>query len=561
MFLTILGFILLLLPLLCFKFHKAIGFILVTQLSIGLFTQLFGIFTYPIVFGLNLLVAIWLFKKIRFKVNWTMVAIGTILLFQFYAVHYDYTGEVILPKQQLTEVESLTYSFPYASDEWYAASIAKHAQNTHKLPFNQPLREDISFVNLQIGFHSLISEIFLLLNVDIVQHYGLLVMLLSTCIGLLVFSLLRLCKLRESAAVITALLIPYIASSGNLFTLWNAIPATAGIIAMLLSFCFTVEEDEKKFLLFSFLSLLLYPPLVVFLLPCAFFGLRKESRGKFLGIVGISGLLVFILALITAGSFQRAFSFIWEKIYYISYTPVGITQFAPWHVLPIVSLVFLLFSYRDIKKHPWLIAVSLIGVGYWISYQFSMYFFVISQPRVIFVAALLLIITSGFGVHRLSEFWKSYDKKVIAIILLVFAVLSFSYTEDDRYKNFLLIEEDVRAYMPAPTAGAYLHESDLNLFGNLKQGTFLSTPWKSTVIAITTGHTPASIKAGTFGYYQNAYADYLQYDCYERERRLVLGDIDYVYGREETCNFFTLLNISDEGFHLYAFTPNDTLDD
>ncbi len=559
MLMTILGLLLLLLPLLCFKLHKALGCIVVVQLAIGLITQLFGVFTYPVVFGLNLVVALFLVRKVRFRINWTVIAVAAILLFSFYGVHYNYTGDAVFSGQQLDTVEGMHYPLPYASDEWYGASIAQHAIETGGLPLDQPLREDIFFINLQIAFHSLLAEVFMLLDLDVVWNFGVAVMLFSTAICLVVYALLMLFGVRPSAAIFGSLFTSYVASSGNIFTLWNVIPASVGILTLLLAYCFLVEKNTRYFFLFGFLTLIFYPPFGVFLLPAAFVGLSKEYRMRFMYVVLGSGVGLFLVALLLAPRLQSAWLFVWNKVYYLSYTPIGIAYLFPWVIIPPLCLVFVLFSYGELKKRTWFMYTLGVGLAYWLVYHFTIQFFIISQERVVYVAAVLLVIACSLGFHRLSNLWKKYDRYVVVGLLLLFAVFSFTYTEDDRFRDMPLIAHEngnVYRYVPGPTASAYFDDSDADLFSTLEPSVFLSDPWKSTVISIALGHTPTTLKSGTFGYKEEKYPYFLNQNCDGKKKILDRDDIAYVYGAPEECSFLRLIGISDEGYHLYVYDEN-----
>ena len=175
----ILGLILLLLPfLLINKFeNKKLGFFYIFSFMIGfhlfvsVITQLFGIFNYEVIFGINLLVAVFVFirtdfRKLfedlkRLKIDWMLIFIIIVLFIQLYSVHYNYAGEVTTIQTHITGeniiTQNMKYTYPYVDDEWASVSLIKYSIISGKLPLVNPLWDNIYFPNPQLGFHSFVS--------------------------------------------------------------------------------------------------------------------------------------------------------------------------------------------------------------------------------------------------------------------------------------------------------------------------------------------------------------------------------------------------------------------
>jgi len=143
MILTILGLFILIFPyslILSFTdkrlaFAYISAFLMGLHLLIGLLSQLFGIFTYPVVLSCHVLVFVFvlviLFKrrthlKVSIKGNWLVLLGLMIACFHLYSVHYHYTGKITESKiGGYQEVTDMRYVYPYYADEWTAITLIK----------------------------------------------------------------------------------------------------------------------------------------------------------------------------------------------------------------------------------------------------------------------------------------------------------------------------------------------------------------------------------------------------------------------------------------------------
>ena len=191
MFQTIIGLILLSFPFLSAinaedkktGILKSIAFIITIQLGVAIFTQIFGIFTYEIVLIINTIIAsfiLWRFplRKLKtlfqnIKIDWIFVLVLLISITSLYNVHYNYSGAYSnAVTSEYQEIKNLRYPYPYFSDEWYAIALINDSIESNGTPTRNPLiKYKPLFLNFEIAFHSFLSEIMILLNLNPLTDY------------------------------------------------------------------------------------------------------------------------------------------------------------------------------------------------------------------------------------------------------------------------------------------------------------------------------------------------------------------------------------------------------
>ena len=586
---TILGLILLLIPfLLIYKFKdKKIGFayilsfLIASHLLLAVVLQAFGIFNYLIVFGINLLLDMIIivktdfknlfvnFKKIKAnKIDWILIFVVIVLFIQLFSVHYNYTGKATSIFESYKEVKNMKYPYPYFSDEWAAVSFIKYSINSGKLPLVNPLWHNEPFPNLELPFHSFVSEIILLLNLNPLTQYTLLTIFSGLLICLLVYFILRVNKIDSLVSAIAALSIPYITNGANLPGLWTLVPLILGIISMLLGFIFMSTKKNKMVLFLGLLTLIFYPPLFVLygtslIVYFIFSNINKEKKIKYLGVFfWVCVFVVFILSLFAYfvwGSFKEFFSYILSKIFYETFTKGMIPDFLIFKIIPLPILFLSIFGILKItRKKLWLIAPIFVGLIYWILYSFVLWRFIIEYERVIVSTSILIVILSGLGLSYLIKdlqefrFIRKYKILLIAqiLILILFFVFCFFYTERDNWQT-LKLHSTYLDYSPAAPASIYLHEDDLRLFKGIQQKRFLSLPWKGTVIGVATNNYPLYTKPATLTNQIVSFSDFMDADCEEKSKIAKEYEINYVYSKKFNCSGFREIGDSSEGLYLY----------
>ena len=261
---TLIGLILLIFPFLfIIKFKEGkqgflytISLLISFHLVIAMLTQALHIFTYGVILTINLLVSFIVIIKTNFKelinrlkekitkIDWVLILVIFILFIELFSVHYNYTGKITLVTEPTyREVKNMEYVYPYFSDEWYAVSLIEYSINSNSLPLKNPL-QDKTFLNLELPFHSFISEIMLLLDLRPLTQYSILALFSGLLICLLVYFFLIFNKVQKLPAAITILFVPYIVNGATLPGVWYLLPITMGIISILLSFFFMSSNNN-----------------------------------------------------------------------------------------------------------------------------------------------------------------------------------------------------------------------------------------------------------------------------------------------------------------------------
>ena len=276
-------FILLFLPvtLLFFYKNKFYGFaVILTWLIIGHLTIALVLQSIAAFNENNLLLAIIAFdlifffyhrKRITFpviKVTVDWIALAVILLSLLYLsnVHYNYSGKYSISEaNQYQTAESLSYPYPYLTDEWDVVAMVKAKIKSESLALYIPYAEHHpAFVNYDIAFSALLAEIILTLNLDPATDYINISIFLNTILVLLIYTLLQANRIDKPAAATAALLTLFITVGSNLPGLWNLIPMSAGTITLLLGLIFLSYHSKVGIQFTLLLTILFYPPFAIF---------------------------------------------------------------------------------------------------------------------------------------------------------------------------------------------------------------------------------------------------------------------------------------------------------
>lgn len=606
-----LGFALLLSPfLLLSRFQdKKIGIVTILtlviafQLALAFVTQLFGIFYYAPILISNILfsfVVIFLLlkkthKNIDFKkmgkaflrMDFALILLIAVAAFYLLSVHYNYSGKYLTVEDVGTfkTAAHLKYPYPYYSDEWYSVAFIKNSIASGGLPvknlFYVNIPENIRnkyyhdnadqnslntyyFNNLELPFHSFLAELTLLLKLDPLKNYILLSVGINLTILMLIYLFLRLNGISKLTANIATLSALFITNSANLPGLWYLAPLNMGILSMMLSLIFMSINSEKMMFAAGILTLIFYPPLVVFYLPAIAFKTQKSKHILFVILTVIaSSIFVSSLFFISNGKGHHFIKFVLSKIYYPSLDGPILTQFKLYDVIPIPILVIAVLGiYGIAKKVKWLIPLTLIGLGYWFVYSFSDGRFIIEYQRVIVTTSILIVIFAGFGMEWVkkminkNETFKQYHLTIYLqiAILLMFLLLYQGYTQRENWLQFYAYNQKTGVLtLPASPANTYLLTDDLRIFGKIKNKTFLSIPWKSTVIAVVTGNKPRTIKSGTLSLHKDLYQEFMAADCTRKAELAKYYYFELVYSTQFSCPDFKSLDKSSGGLFLYKY--------
>jgi len=598
------GIILLGLPFLgltLFKDKKA-GFVYILFFSLlfctalAFLTQLLGLFNYKVVFTVTAAAEIFflffvlaesrkskrshrnseenkgegrVFLMTARRLDWVLVSIVCIAFFYLWQVHYNYTGKINFATDTgviYHQAQNMVYPYPYFSDEWYSVLLVENSISSGKLPFTGFGGQ--YFLNLEMFFHSLLAEIFLLLGLNPLTQYTLVSIFANILIIVLAYIFLRLCKVSKIYAGFSSLLILFIASGANLPGIWNFIPVHSGIIFCLLGFCFLAKDKFLLAVLAGFSVMIFYAPLFIFygfgLIIFGFLRFRERiaeyaNRMAYSFLAALPILAVFYIGIMIS-PFSKTAQFVFSKLFYTSfYGPNMNVEFAFYNVIPIPAIFLAFWGINSVYKNlKWFFAVFVLGCAFWFFYSFTTSRFFIEYERVVFFVSIIVCVISGFGLSRIENFFgrfKNIFKFLVLFSIVLFLVFLPFYTRQEGWKKFIVkdIITGTTVFYPKAPANNYLTPEDIRIFSRIKDKRFLSIPWKGTVIGVATQNIPLVTKQGTISLGESALFDFLSADCSGKLTIAKKQKIDYVYLNQFNCPQFNEADRSREGFVLYEF--------
>jgi len=595
MFTLISGLILLAVPFVLVELFsdKKRGFIyvlfssLLFQAILAITTQALGVFYYWTIAGATFfadLILIAVYFRLRFKtkkkfsfsfgaIDWIVLAVALISFLSLYQVHYNFTGEISVATDTTAnyhEVKNMVYPYPYFSDEWYAVSLVESSIINHSLPVTDILNNTF-FLNLEIFFHSFIAEITLLLGLNPLLQYTILSIFFNTVIILLIYLFLRTCSASRMSAGVCSLLALYITSGANLPGFWQLIPFNIGIIFFILSLCFMEFGDAGPAILSTVMASLFYPPLIPFFFVglASFLLLRLKLPAKRLAKVALTWLLsifAVLLALdiiVMSTPLAGALKYILARIFFISFTTPYLPRINFYDIIPMAAIILSFFGlYYIFKNKKWILLSELaVGVIYWIFYAVSGHRFFAEYERISIFTSVIVVIISGLGLGQIERYMKTnfpdnwYDVLRLAevVALSVFLFLVPTYTNSQGWQKIISVNPvDGSIAYPRSPANNYLTAEDLRIFKNIKNKSFLSIPWKGTVVGIVTGNYPILTKQGTISIgSQDMLNNFSRADCQGKEKLVKKFKLDYIYLYKFDCPSFKKIDASNEGFILY----------
>jgi hypothetical protein len=455
-------------------------------------------------------------------------------------------------------------------------AFTKYTISNKSLPIINPMWGDdqYAFPNIFVAFFSGLSELFLSLNLSPLTGYPIITIFTGFLICLWVFLFLRSAKVDTFFALLAALGLPWIINSVNLPGIWYLFPFIAGTIFFLAGLTALNFNSRAWALLSGFLSLLFYPPFVVFVAPIIityFFVGAKFSLKKFfivlaafVGLIGLAMAFVFLTQTINYSKLSDLFV---NSLLRDNYE--GCIPSRPiWLVVPIYLLPFAVPGiWSAIKKKLFYFLVPLaISLLYWVIYAYYPRFFIIDYARIAAFASYLLMIAIGLGAE-FSWLWitKKYhflskpkvDLLVKISILVIFAFLSFFYTQQTGWTKIVLRYKTAVGIWEKPTnppVNEYLQADDLRLFSGMKKQKFFAPLWKALVIGAATGNYPIESKASIITNFQASYNIFMDVkNCQARAMTAEAIDLDYIYSPPFECERFKYVDKSREGLYLYKF--------
>lgn len=574
---AILGIVTMIIPLslaLIFKdrfrgFLTILAGLITWHLILAIATQALQIFSYNLIISINSLIALTTLITIftnknrierpRFEISYFAIFAVLIIVFQFWSVHYSYSG-TITDLNGYREVKNFSYNYPYYSDEWIGVSLINYSIENQALPLVNPLWENTRFNNPTFPFFSFLAEIFLVLQLNPLTTYPILAIIAGTVISLLAYLIIRKLGAGIPAALLATLSIPYIINGANLPGLWYFLPLTAGLVLFLFSLIAFITNEKKLALVYSILAIIFYPPIIVFSLPIIIFVFAKSQNKKTVWLAIGSLILVFLIALtfiFPGNNFSTVKDSILSFIFRTN-LQTGIPKFSILTIIPVWTLILALAGFaNELKSKKYFLAILiLIGLIFWTIYSGTQKVFVIEYQRVIVITSILITILAGLGFESIKSYLKLSEKHLALLILIIFAVASPFYTKHTDWRKLVMQigtgEEQIKI-SPASPANIYLTQNDLELFKNIKSQRFIAPPWKGLVIGVATSNYPLESKPSTLTNKILPYNTFLSATCAEKTTLAQKFQIAYTYSTPFTCPALQKLGEGDGSLVLYKF--------
>lgn len=554
--------------------YRILFSVLGIHLAVALITQYAGVFTYGVLASIHAvaLLPLWFFgrthtfselgrEQARLIREWGALVLLVAVPITLSMVYFNYSGTYnISTNAQYFEAEHLSYPYPSVSDEWYAMSWVAQTIETRSLPLHNTYDEsDQSFTNYQFPFHSVLAGVFLLFGVHPIHGYVLVSIFLNSLLVLLLYSVMRTYGATQGSALLASTMALTIPWGATLLGLWCLIPATLGSIALFALIGGCARRDDLVVYTIpggAVITLLLYPPYIVFVAPITFtflFLLKKKLRTRYcIGMIGVVALLLGAV-LLQPELLER----VWREALLGDVKPLLV----PHQLLPLLYIVLAYVMVVPLKKRfaPILIPWG-IGLIAWVCYAVMTYRFVIGYERAVVVTLFFTLILAALGLTRLIKLFNPSVRRyavlgVNMVAVLAMVLTTIGYTEHEDWRKLTAIDSVSGAlYVPgAPIILAY-YPDDATLFKTMHSDRILTIPWKGTVLGVVSDVTPIVTQPGTISSNSGLYDDFITAQCDEKHRLARAYHVTYTYTHRFNCEGFTTVQSSGEGVVLQKVT-------
>lgn len=493
--------------------------------------------------------------------------VGGVAIIFLVQPHFSYTGYRI-DSDDVTEVVNEKNLTPFFSDEWASVAFVDQALTTKGLPTQHPFNERSKYVSYLTPYFMGLAAFFSTFGLDPVYEFAYAPITLSLALVYAAYFAARSLTASRVASTIAALTVLFITNSSNLAGIWYAIPAHAGLLILTLTIALKQQSKYWRVLGF-FLSVVLYPPGIVFALPIIIFSEPAIRRYTMIGAL-MSSVCVVVL-----GSLSENVSLVYSfrAMADLVVRPLGldfagdIVLYPPHMVIPFAAIAGciaatpLLFS-----KYRLIGSCITIGIVGWVAYSFIDTTIFIDVQRVVFITAYFVCVAAAVGYDCILEWFKNtigFDAKPVAWAAL-FLVIAHSiplYTQDTSWRRLILPTPkrgEGTFLLPSPPATQYLVQDDIDIlarfdvFPSSSPRTFISMPWKGLTLGAATRHIPLHTKASIFGSSRLRYEEFIQADCTTIEEYRIKYSIDFAYLPQlPSCPNMIPVATSTEGFVLY----------
>lgn len=523
--------------------------------------------------GIRIRTIIKYLPDISFPKNWIryvspVVFVGLASASVLLQPHFSYTGPLIR-SAEVVEVKNMEVRTPYFSDEWASVAFVDQALTTKRLPVRHPFAEQSSYVSYMTAYFMGLAAFFSTFAFDPLFDFAYAPLLLGMALVYAAYNAARSLGASRVASSVAALSIPFIANSANLAGIWYAIPAHAGLLIFL--FVLSLKHDSVRWRMLGYvLSVLLYSPIIVFVIPALLVTERVAHSIRIIGALVLTGATAVLIGAIspTVSILHSITNAVNLLIRPLGLDFAGDIPFYPPHiVIPAVALVGFIAAISSLVSKHHALGVSIaVGVIGWVVYTFVAVTIVIDVQRVVFITSCLLCIAAAPGYDVILAWVQktvSFNPTPIAWVLIVIIISHAAprYTSDASWKKFVLPTPnrgEGTFLIPSPPASQFLIQDDLDLLARFdvvassSPRRFMSTPWKGLVLGAATRHIPLQTKASIVGTTYLRQDQITAADCEQLERYRKQFSIDFMYfPKLATCPNAVAVATSTEGFVLY----------
>jgi hypothetical protein len=448
-------------------------------------------------------------------------------------------------------------------------SLTEYAIENHALPMVNPLDSNTFFANPLVVFYTLTALILGILGINPLIGWAVLALLNGLLICILIYLISRRYGASVFASNVAMLSVPLITNGTNAPGIWFFVPFLGSLTIFLFAILLTLNKKTWPALGMYIFSLILYPPMVLFIIP-SLIGLilynRSElNKSKNILYASMGGTIIgsgfvslfFVHSYGWTGTLKLLTSWIIRQN-----LDGGIPSLSIWNIIPIPLLILACVGIGIvIKKRMYAILLPIfVGIVMWIIYAYVPQTFIIDYSRIVSITAIFFITFVGLGMDMLITYaskWHIYVGMSLKIVILIcFIGIACNYPSQNNWSKLTLAFETgagTQTVYPSNPINRYLDPSDLSLFTHIDEQYFLSPPWKGLVIGVATHNYPLESKSSTISNELMSYDDFFSVDCVTKNNMASSSKLAFVYTKPFNCPSFKKIGDGSEYLSLYQY--------
>jgi hypothetical protein len=357
----------------------------------------------------------------------------------------------------------INHRFPVHLDEWVHLNWATYVMDRENYMEKEPLFSEASLPKHEVGFHVLLSEIFLMSGIDPVLQFRHIPVLFNIVSALLLFIIIFKTTKNFYTGIFAMLFYASLRSNINILGTWFFVPFVFTFPLIFILFYTTAKAAEnKRFLILSILTIFLlffihvqvaiFSSLVfIIYLILNYKKITKNKKYLFLMILVPLIILIFYTKALWNNNF---IGFIQNIIHRLTFKGYGQGPAIDYNLLffygiipSILAAIGAIFSLRDLKQRFWIIWIALAGIILIIFAKFELTFFV-AYRRLIYIIMVGLVPLSALGLSALLKYLKKKVrklKKIIPSVVIAFVFIAAFwnyYNIPANTKIFYLINDE-----------------------------------------------------------------------------------------------------------------------